>query len=210
MFRIGLLGAGLVLAGCTVLPAYTSPQPFFPIVGAASADEARPDWRLAIHGGAGVILKENLTEAQDAAYRAALEEALEAGAKVLREGGSAVDAVQAAILPMEDNPLFNSGVGAVFTETGEHELDASIMSGIDRDAGAVAGVKRVKNPILAARAVMDHSPHVMFSGIGAEDFAEAQGLELVENSHFDTDRRRMALERVLRTRERTSADNSGT
>jgi beta-aspartyl-peptidase (threonine type) len=170
----------------------------------------QPEWRLVIHGGAGVITRERLTDEQEAAYRAALETALEAGAEVLRNGGSAVDAVQAAVIPMEDDPLFNAGHGAVFTATAEHELDASIMDGRDRNAGAVAGVKRVKNPIVAARAVMDQSEHVMFAGAGADAFAEDQGLELVPNSYFDTERRRQSLERVLRERARTDADRHGT
>lgn len=170
----------------------------------------RPEWRLVIHGGAGVILRENLTPEREAAYTAALETALEAGAAVLRDGGSAVDAVQAAVIPMEDDSLFNAGHGAVFTAAAEHELDASIMSGADRDAGAVAGVKRVKNPILAARAVMDQSEHVMFAGEGADAFAESVGLELVDNAYFDTDARRLSLERVLRERSRNDADRHGT
>lgn len=170
----------------------------------------KPEWRLAIHGGAGVILRENMNAEQEAAYTAALETALEAGAAVLRDGGSAVDAVQAAVLPMENDPLFNAGVGAVLTASGEHELDASIMSGIDRDAGAVAGVKRVKNPILAARAVMEQSEHVMFAGTGADAFAESVGLEMVPNTHFDTERRRKSLENVLRKRARTAAERHGT
>ena len=170
----------------------------------------QPEWRLVIHGGAGVILRENLTPEREAAYTAALETALEAGADVLRNGGSAVDAVQAAVIPMEDDPLFNAGHGAVFTAAAEHELDASIMSGAERDAGAVAGVKRVKNPILAARAVMDQSEHVMFAGAGADRFAESVGLELVDNTYFDTEGRRQSLERVLRERSRTDADRHGT
>ena len=168
------------------------------------------EWRLVIHGGAGVILRENLTAEREAAYTAALETALEAGAAVLRDGGSAVDAVQAAVIPMEDDPLFNAGHGAVFTASAEHELDASIMSGTERDAGAVAGVKRVKNPILAARAVMDQSEHVMFAGAGADAFAESVGIEMVDNSYFDTERRRQSLERVLQERTRTDADRHGT
>lgn len=170
----------------------------------------QPEWRLVIHGGAGVILRENLTPEREAAYTAALETALEAGADVLRNGGSAVDAVQAAVIPMEDDPLFNAGRGAVFTAAAEHELDASIMSGAERDAGAVAGVKRVKNPILAARAVMDQSEHVMFAGEGADVFAESVGLEMVDNAYFDTDSRRQSLERVLRERSRNDADRHGT
>lgn len=186
-----------LLTACTTTP---TPEP---IVDA-------PEWRLAIHGGAGVILRENMNAEQEAAYRAALETALEAGADVLRNGGSAVDAVQAAVLPMENDPLFNAGVGAVFTAAGEHELDASIMSGLDRDAGAVAGVKRVENPILAARAVMDQSEHVMFAGEGADAFAESVGLDMVPNTHFDTERRRKSLENVLRKRARTAAERHGT
>jgi beta-aspartyl-peptidase (threonine type) len=168
------------------------------------------EWRLVIHGGAGIILRENMTPEREAAYIAALETALEAGADILRNGGSAVDAVQAAVIPMEDDPLFNAGRGAVFTAAAEHELDASIMSGLDRDAGAVAGVKRVKNPILAARAVMDQSEHVMFAGGGADEFAASVGLELVDNTYFDTEGRRQSLERVLRERSRTDADRHGT
>ena len=198
----------LSLALCLFFAACTGPNAS-PEVTPVSETE-QPDWRLVIHGGAGVILRENLTPEGEAAYTAALETALEAGAAVLREGGSAVDAVQAAVIPMEDNPLFNAGLGAVFTAAGEHELDASIMAGDKRDAGAVAGVKRVKNPILAARAVMDESEHVMFAGAGADAFAEAAGLEMVENSYFDTERRRQSLERVLQERTRTDADRHGT
>lgn len=202
-----VLFAGMLAACSYGTGTYWSAEPSKArIVQEASAAE----WRLAIHGGAGVILRENLTPEEEAAFHSALEEALEAGAAVLRDGGSAVDAVEAAILPMENNPLFNAGVGAVFTEVGAHELDASIMSGLNRDAGSVAGVKHVRNPILAARAVMEASPHVMFAGTGADAFAEAQGLEMVDNAHFDTDHRRAALARVLESRQRTSADNSGT
>lgn len=174
------------------------------------AETEKVEWRLVIHGGAGVILRENMTAEREAAYTAALETALAAGAAVLREGGSAVDAVQAAVIPMEDDPLFNAGQGAVFTAAAEHELDASIMNGDNRDAGAVAGVKTVKNPILAARAVMDQSEHVMFAGAGADAFAASVGLELVDNSYFDTESRRQSLERVLQERTRTDADRHGT
>ena len=153
--------------------------------GSASQSEpeaARPDWRIVIHGGAGVILRENLSAEQEADYRAALEVALNAGTDVLDGGGTSLDAVQAAVLTMEDNPLFNAGYGAVMTAAHEHELDASIMDGRDRDAGAVAGVKRVRNPILAARAVMDQSEHVMFAGEGADSFAESVGLDMVDGN----------------------------
>ena len=204
MVRSAAAIIALVLSACQA----AAPEP----VEEAALDETieQPEWRLVIHGGAGVILRENMSAEREAAYTAALEAALEAGAEVLRNGGSAVDAVQAAVIPMEDDPLFNAGIGAVFTATAEHELDASIMSGAQRDAGAVAGVKRVKNPILAARAVMDQSEHVMFAGAGADAFAEGQGLEMVDNSHFDTERRRESLERVLRERTRNDADRHGT
>lgn len=170
----------------------------------------KPEWRLVIHGGAGVILRENMTPEREAAFEAALQRSMEAGAAVLREGGAALDAVEAAVLVMEDDPLFNAGYGAVFTADGGHELDATIMDGRDRNAGAVAGVTRVKNPIRAARAVMEKSEHVMFAGAGADAFAEAQGLEMVDNTYFDTDWRREALERVLQERARTAADRHGT
>ena len=170
----------------------------------------RAEWRLVIHGGAGVILRENMTPEREAEFKAGLNAAMEAGAEVLRSGGEAIDAVQAAVLVMEDNPLFNAGLGAVFTAEGKHELDAAIMDGRDRKAGAVAGVMRVKNPILAARAVMDKSEHVMFAGTGADAFAEAQGLQMVDNTYFDTDWRREALQRVLEERARTAADKHGT
>ncbi len=167
-------------------------------------------WRLVIHGGAGVMSPETMTPELDAAYRAALQTALQAGAEVLRKGGSALDAVEAAVLPMEDDPLFNAGLGAVFTATGTHELDAAIMDGRDRNGGAVAGVTRVRNPIRAARAVMEQSEHVMFAGAGADAFAEANGLDMVDNTYFDTDWRREALGRVLEEMARTAADRHGT
>lgn len=193
----------LALAALIVLPACATQQTEAPVA-------AEPEWRLVIHGGAGVILRENMSPETEAAYEAALHRSLEAGAAVLRDGGAALDAVEAAVLVMEDDPLFNAGLGAVFTADGRHELDAAIMDGRGRDAGAVAGVTRVKNPIRAARAVMEKSEHVMFAGPGADAFAEAQGLEMVDNSYFDTDRRRQALERVLEERARTAADRHGT
>lgn len=149
--------------------------------------------RLAIHGGAGTILPENMTDAQEAAYRAALEEALRAGYDVLRNGGSATDAVIAAIVPMEDSPLFNAGHGSVFTADETVEMDASIMEGAMRNAGAVAGVMRTKNPVRLARLVMDESPHVMLAREGAEAFAEDYDIEFRDNTYFHTERRLEAL-----------------
>ncbi|MEN8375114.1 MAG: isoaspartyl peptidase/L-asparaginase [Gemmatimonadota bacterium] len=179
-------------------------------LAAATQVEAGPptvEWGLVIHGGAGNgVTRENISPERDAEYRAKLQEALRAGHRVLADGGSAVDAVVAAITIMEDSPMFNAGKGAVFTSSGTNELDASIMSGADLNAGAVAGVKRVKNPIVLARAVMEHSRHVMFAREGAETFAEEQGLELVPESYFYTERRMRALERAKeREAERSSA-----
>jgi beta-aspartyl-peptidase (threonine type) len=165
----------------------------------AMAQEA-PTWSFAIHGGAGVIERAGLTPEQDAAYRAALNRALEAGAAVLSNGGTALDAVQAAIELMEDDPLFNAGRGAVFTAAGRNELDAAVMNGSDLTAGAVAGLTRTRHPIAAARAVMDRSPHVMLIGEGADTFAASVGLEQVDPSFFFTERRWQALELALRQR----------
>jgi beta-aspartyl-peptidase (threonine type) len=158
---------------------------------------------LAIHGGAGTILRKNMSAEKEAAYRAKLEEALRAGYAMLDGGSEALDAVQAAILVMEDSPLFNSGHGAVLTSAGVCEMDASVMRGDTGMAGAVAGVTTTRHPILAARAVMEHSPHVLLSGAGADTFAREQGLEQVPNEFFHTDRRVQQLER-WRERQRSS------
>ncbi len=144
---------------------------------------------LAIHGGAGTILKKNLTPERETEYIQKLNEALEAGYKVLEDGGSSLDAVIAAINIMEDSPLFNAGKGAVLTEKGIAELDASIMNGKDLSAGAVAGVRHIKNPINLARLVMEKSPHVMMIGAGAEEFGNQFGIETVDSSYFITEER---------------------
>jgi len=153
---------------------------------------------LVIHGGAGTILKKNMTDEMEHQYREGLETALRAGHAVLTHGGSSVDAVEAAIKTMEDNPLFNAGKGAVFTHDGKNELDASIMDGKNKMAGAVAGVTIIKNPISAARAVMEKSPHVMLTGRGAELFATQMGLEIVDPSYFWTERRWKSLQQELK------------
>ncbi|GAA0649886.1 isoaspartyl peptidase/L-asparaginase family protein [Brevundimonas lenta] len=163
----------------------------------ALAQEA-PQWSFAIHGGAGVIERSSLTPEQDAAYRAALHRALQAGQQVLAGGGSAMDAVQAAIEVMEDDPLFNAGRGAVFTAEGRNELDAAVMNGTDLTAGSVAGLTTTRHPIAAARAVMEKSPHVMLIGPGADSFAASVGLEQVDPSWFFTERRWQGLETELR------------
>lgn len=162
-------------------------------------DHNSHDIAIAIHGGAGTITRANLTEEQEQAYRQKLTQALQAGYDVLEEGGDSTTAVIAAIQVMEASPLFNSGVGAVYTWDGEHELDASLMEGKNQNAGAVAGVKTVKSPIALAREVMEESAHVMLSGEGAETFAAKQGLELVDNSYFNTERRYQQLLRAKET-----------
>lgn len=155
-------------------------------------------WSLVLHGGSGVIARADLRPEQDRAYRAALAAAAEAGAAVLRAQGSALDAVEAAVRALEDEPLFNAGRGAVFTDEGKVELDAAIMDGATLSAGAVAGVSATRNPISLARAVMEHSPHVFLIGEGADHFSEARGLEQVEPGYFFVEGRWRALERQLR------------
>ena len=161
-----------------------------------------PEYALAIHGGAGTIKRETMSAELEKAYASTLLAALEAGEAVLADGGASLDAIIAAITLMEDSPLFNAGKGAVFTNAGTNELDASIMDGKTLQAGAVAGVKRVKNPILLARAVMDISRHVMLQGEGADIFAEENGLEMVEPEYFYTERRWKQLEK-LRGKDKT-------
>ncbi len=159
---------------------------------------AADHWSLAIHGGAGVIDKKELTAEMEASYRAGLTAALEAGATILRNGGTSLDAVEAAVRVLEDDPHFNAGRGAVFTAEGRNELDAAIMDGATRKAGAVAGVTRTKNPVSLARAVMEKSPHVMLSGPGADAFSKEHGLEQVDPSWFRTEERWQQLERWRR------------
>jgi L-asparaginase / beta-aspartyl-peptidase len=156
-----------------------------------------PGWSLVVHGGSGVIDRADLKPEQDRAYRAVLAQATEAGAAVLRQGRAALDAVEAAIHVLEDDPLFNAGRGAVFTADGRVELDAAIMDGATLAAGAVAGVTRVRNPISAARAVMERSPHVLMAGSGADAFAASEGLAVVDPGYFFVERRWRALERQL-------------
>ena len=155
---------------------------------------------IAIHGGAGVIAREQLGADGGAAYRQGLEAALDVGYAVLEAGGSSLDAVTTAVRLLEDNPLFNAGRGAVLAHDGRAYLDASIMSGKDLSAGAVTGVTTVRHPIDLARRVMEDSPHVMLSGEGAEEFAGLKGLERVPNDWFITPTRRQQLDRVLQGR----------
>lgn len=168
-------------------------------------------YALVIHGGAGVVSKSAMNDEQQAEYKAKLEEALLVGEKLLKNGASSTDAVVEVIKILEDSPLFNAGKGAVFTANGENELDASIMEGKNLNAGAIAGIKDIKNPITAARAVMESSEHVMLSGEGASEFAREQDLEIVKNNYFFTPSRFESLKRLQKQeRKRTPADNTGT
>jgi beta-aspartyl-peptidase (threonine type) len=151
---------------------------------------------LAIHGGAGTLPRAEMTDDRERMYRAGLAAALESGFAVLEGGGTSLDAVTKAVVLLEDNPLFNAGHGAVFTFDGHNELDASIMDGATRLAGAVCGLTHIKNPIELARAVMEHSEYVFLSGSGAEEFALTRGFELVPSSYFYTAERWRQLERV--------------
>jgi beta-aspartyl-peptidase (threonine type) len=153
---------------------------------------------LAIHGGAGTLPRNDIGAEQEKAYLAGLNEALDAGYAVLERNGSSLDATIAAVRVLEDNPLFNAGRGAVLNRDGIAELDASVMYGRTLGAGAVSGLRTIKNPISLARLVMDKSPHVMLVGAGAEEFAKLQGVEFVPNDYFVTPVRRMQLERLLR------------
>ncbi|WP_411894123.1 isoaspartyl peptidase/L-asparaginase family protein [Winogradskyella sp. A2] len=156
----------------------------------------KAEFAIIIHGGAGTILKKNMTPEREASFKAKLEEAIRVGHNILKNGGSSLDAVEKTINVMEDSPLFNAGKGAVFTHAETNELDASIMDGRTLNAGASAGTTTVRNPINLARAIMEKSNHVMLSGKGAETFAEEQGLTLVEPDYFFTESRFNGLKRV--------------
>ena len=168
-------------------------------------------YAIVIHGGAGVMSKSRMSEERRAEYKAKLNEALELGEKLLQAGEKAPDVVVQVINVMEDSPLFNSGKGAVFAHDGTNQLDASIMEGSTLNAGAVAGVSDIKNPITAAREVMYNSEHVLLSGKGASEFAKKQGLKIVSPDYFYTKSRYESLQRLLKKeRERTKKDNMGT
>jgi len=162
---------------------------------------------IAIHGGAGTIKKERFTPAREAAYRAKLQESVEAGYAILEKGGTSLDALTASINILENSPFFNAGKGAVYTHDESHEMDASIMEGKTRQAGAVAGVKHIENPINLARLVMDESVHVMLSGDGAEAFAQSQGVKLVDNDLFDTKHRYKSLQRAKAKMKKAKQEN---
>jgi L-asparaginase / beta-aspartyl-peptidase len=186
------------LAACACLAAATP---------AAAADGDEPMISIAIHGGAGVINRASMTDENERAYRADLERALDAGYAVLEKGGASLDAVVAAVRILEDSPYFNAGKGAVFSHAGINELDAAIMDGRTQKAGAIAGVRHVKNPIELARMVMERTPHVLLSGEGAEEFALDQGVALVPGSYFYTERRWKQLEEAQKEARTASAQD---
>ncbi len=169
----------------------------FVTLATASVAAAERPIAIVIHGGAGALERGRYSAEEEAAFRDKLTEALDAGYAVLDEGGAALDAVEAAIVILEDAPMFNAGKGAVFTREGKNELDASVMDGATKNAGAVAGVTTVKNPIKLARAVMEDSRHVMFAREGAEAFAEEQGIERVDPDYFYTEKRWDALQKAI-------------
>ena len=162
----------------------------------AVPETSKPEWVIVIHGGAGTMARGKLTPAQDAATRAALSTALDAGTAILAGGGTALDAVEAAVRTLEDDPHFNAGRGSVLTFEGGISLDAAIMDGKTRAAGAIAGIANARNPVSASRKVMEHSPHVMLSGRGAEAFVVEQGLETATQDYFETAERRRQLEEL--------------
>lgn len=181
--------------------------PVMPSHSADAGEQAPGSVALVVHGGAGSLTPDRLEEDDEAEIRAKLAEALETGYTVLRAGGSAVDAVEETIRVLENAPRFNAGKGAVFTAEGKNELDASVMDGAAMQAGAVAGVTTVKNPITAARAVMEQTAHVLLAGVGAEAFAAGAGLEIVEPGYFFTERRWEALERRREREKEKAAEN---
>lgn len=184
-FRLGLSIALMMLL--TAAAAAAEPE---------SEGASRQAVAIAIHGGAGTISRANLSPEREQAIRGALESAVRAGHRILLDGGNSLDAVTAAITQLEDAPEFNAGRGSVLTHDGHVEMDASIMTGHDLAAGAVAGVRGVRHPILAARAVLEHSPHVLLSGRGAEAFARRQSLEFMSEDWFITEFRREQLQRL--------------
>ncbi|MCZ6670372.1 MAG: isoaspartyl peptidase/L-asparaginase [Acidobacteria bacterium] len=179
--------SNLLIAACTLL-----------LCACGETGQARtaPGITLVIHGGAGTMSRKEITPERERQYREILSRVLESGFAILEEGGGSLDAVEHAIRIMEDSPLFNAGKGAVFTNEGKNEMDALIMSGAERNAGAVASVTTIKNPIRAARAVLEHSQHVLLAGRGAEKFAAEQGLEIVDPAYFFTQRRWDALQKA--------------
>ncbi|AWL11845.1 Beta-aspartyl-peptidase [Saliniradius amylolyticus] len=190
MKSLVITGLGVLALGClSLIPVQASEGPV----------------AIAIHGGAGTITKARLTDKQEKAYRAKLQEAAEAGYAKLKAGAHGTEAVMAAITILEDSPLFNAGKGAVYTYDETHELDASIMEGRHRQAGAISGVTGIRNPITLAHKVMTNSKHVFLSGQGAADFAISQGITMVPNSYFNTERRYQSLQKAKQAIEGTNS-----
>jgi beta-aspartyl-peptidase (threonine type) len=183
---------------------------FFSLVISAETAHAEKsaDVALVVHGGAGTISRDKMTPERESAIRAALSEALAAGYRVLTSGGSSLDAVEAAVRVLEDSPLFNAGRGSVFTSEGQNEMDAAVMDGATRKAGAVASVRGIKNPIVAARKVMEQTSHVMLVGAGAEQFARDQGLQFEDSAYFFTQERWNQLQEA-REKERAAKKEYG-
>ncbi|HEX7046456.1 MAG TPA: isoaspartyl peptidase/L-asparaginase [Gammaproteobacteria bacterium] len=192
---IGVLLTGLMMSGAA--PSASA--------GEAKAQDASPV-AIAVHGGAGTINRDDLSAEREAAIRAALESALQAGHSVLGKGGSSLDAVTAAVTVMEDSPLFNAGKGAVFNCAGVNEMDAAIMDGETWRAGAVAGLTHTKNPVLLARLVLEESPHVLLVGEGAESYGKQHGIEMVDPEYFQTEFR---LEQLHALQERENVEGCG-
>ena len=177
-------------------------------VSKAQTLKTTENFGIVIHGGAGTILKKNMSDSLENAYREKLKEAISVGHSILKNGGTAIEAVTKTINVMEDSPLFNAGKGSVFTHEETNELDASVMDGATLNAGAVAGVSRIKNPIDVALAVMNDSPHVMLAGKGAETFALEKGFSLVDPSYFYTERRYQSLQKIKQAKKNKVADIS--
>lgn len=203
--------SAILLLAFVVTPVFTAAQkPGRPGILQLQSPQ-NPRLGFVIHGGAGVITRGSLTAEEEAEYRKKLEEAVLAGFKALQDGRSGMDAVEIAIRILEDSPLFNAGKGAVFTADGKNELDAAVMDGKTLNAGAVAGLHTVRNPITLARAVMEKSPHVMMIGEGAEQFAKEMKIEMVPASYFFTQRRWDALQKIIKQqkeKEKSSEETS--
>jgi beta-aspartyl-peptidase (threonine type) len=174
------------------------------------AEPVKPSYALVIHGGSGNFSADDIPLEKQEKYKEKLKEALLAGEAILKDGGTSLDAVETCIKILEDSPLFNAGKGSVFTHDGTNEMDASIMNGADLNAGAVAGVMHIKNPISAARAVMEKSKHVMLSGSGADMFAAQNGLDTVSAEYFFTEKRWESLQKFLKNENDKSLDKLGT
>lgn len=188
--RISFIVIVLFLFGCSEQTSQESEQET-----SSNLTETKADWAIVIHGGAGSFRKGKMSEEQQAVYEKSMLRALKIGETILAKGGSSLDAVEKTINALENDSLYNAGKGAVLTDIGTAELDASIMVGSNLDAGAVAGVQSVKNPISLARKVMENSPHVMLAGTGADQFAKENKLELVDNSYFITSRRKASYQK---------------